>query len=187
MPAPTIRSRIKSLRHVLASDLKASPKNWRVHPEQQKKAMSGILAQVGYADALIARELPDGTLMLIDGHLRAETTPDQKVPVLIVDLTEEEADVVLATLDPLAAMAETDGDAIRALMGNIAVDDEAVSKMLEELTPFNGGDEEPPGAGIDITEVSIHSILIENLDEEKQRVLLEELVERGLQCKALIF
>jgi len=31
-----------------------------------------MLAKVGYADAVIARETPDG-LMLIDGHLRAET------------------------------------------------------------------------------------------------------------------
>jgi hypothetical protein len=36
--------------------------------------MNGILAEIGYADALIARETPKG-LMILDGHLRAETTP----------------------------------------------------------------------------------------------------------------
>jgi hypothetical protein len=40
----------------------------------------------------LARELPDGRLQLIDGHLRAATMPDEEVPVIILDLNEEEAD-----------------------------------------------------------------------------------------------
>ena len=57
--------------------------------------------------------LPDGRLMLIDGHLRAETTPDQLVPVLVLDVDENESNKLLATLDPLAAMAETDKGAFK--------------------------------------------------------------------------
>jgi hypothetical protein len=52
---------------------------------------------------LLARELPDGRLQLIDGHLRSDITPDMDVPVLILDITEAEADKLLATLDPLAS------------------------------------------------------------------------------------
>ena len=33
-------------------------------------------------------------------HLRAETTPNQGVPVLVLDVTEAEADKILLTLDP---------------------------------------------------------------------------------------
>src|SRR5579872_2634795 len=102
-----IRDRIKELRRVPAKDLRPNTKNWRTHPKAQREALQGILAEVGYAGALIARELPDGSLELIDGHLRAETTPDQLVPVLVLDVTKEEADKLLASLDPLAAMAET--------------------------------------------------------------------------------
>ena len=40
-------------------------------------ANGGLLAEIGYADVLIARDTPDG-LVLIDGHLRAETTPNCK-------------------------------------------------------------------------------------------------------------
>jgi hypothetical protein len=43
-------------------------------------------------------------LQILDGHLRANTTPDAFVPVLIVDLDDKEADKVLTTFDPLAAM-----------------------------------------------------------------------------------
>jgi hypothetical protein len=101
-----IRNRVKSLRMVPASDLRPNPKNWRTHPKAQQDALRGVLAEVGLADACLARELPDGSLMLIDGHLRAETLGDGDVPVLVLDVNEAEADKILATLDPLAAMAE---------------------------------------------------------------------------------
>lgn len=126
-----IRDRIKELRRVRAADLVPNPKNWRTHTRAQSDALKGILAEVGYADALLARELPDGRLMLIDGHLRAETTPDQLVPVLILDVTEAEADKLLATLDPLAAMAGTNSDAVRALLASVRTDSDAVKALLE--------------------------------------------------------
>ena len=66
-----IRDRIKELRRVKADRLRPHPKNWRTHPQRQQDALRGILAEIGYADALLARELPDGSLELIDGHLRA--------------------------------------------------------------------------------------------------------------------
>ena len=80
-----IRDRIKELRRVKASQLRPHPQNWRSHPPDQQDALRGVLAEIGYAGALLARELPDGSLELIDGHLRAETTPEMEVPVLIVD------------------------------------------------------------------------------------------------------
>ena len=121
-----IRDRIKELRRVKAKELLANPKNWRRHPKAQVEALRGLLAEVGYADALLVRELADGRLMLIDGHLRAETTPNAEVPVLILDVTEEEADKILLTLDPLAAMAETDSERIQALLETVRSDSEAV-------------------------------------------------------------
>src|ERR1700735_2417910 len=90
--APRIRDRIKTLRRVPAKELLPNPKNWRRHPKAQTEALRDLLVQIGYADALIARELQDGTLMLIDGHLRRDTTPDAIVPVLVLDVSEEEAD-----------------------------------------------------------------------------------------------
>src|SRR5215471_992928 len=69
-----IRDRVKELRRVRASDLVANSKNWRRHPATQRKAMQAVLAEVGYADALLAREDENGRLILIDGHLRARYT-----------------------------------------------------------------------------------------------------------------
>jgi hypothetical protein len=90
------------------------------------------LAEIGYADALIAYETPDG-LMLIDGHLRAETTPDMDVPVLITDLDEDEANKLLITLDPLAIMATQDTDKLQALLEAVSFENYAVMDMLNAL------------------------------------------------------
>jgi hypothetical protein len=125
-----IRNRVKSLRMVPASDLKPNPKNWRTHPKAQQDALRGVLAEVGLADACLARELPDGSLMLIDGHLRAETLGDGDVPVLVLDVTETEADKLLATLDPLAAMADSDAAKLDELLRNVDTGSEALQKMM---------------------------------------------------------
>jgi DNA modification methylase len=125
-----IRDRIRELRRVSARQLRPNPKNWRRHPKAQADALRGLLAEVGYADTLLVRELPDGSLMIIDGHLRAETTPDALVPVLILDVTEEEADKILATLDPLAAMAEGDTSRIKSLLETVRSDNAAVQELL---------------------------------------------------------
>lgn len=127
-----IRDRIVGLRRVRADKLLPNPKNWRRHPKAQGEALEGLLAEIGYADALLVRETPDG-LMLIDGHLRAETTPKANVPVLVLDVTEEEADKLLLTLDPLAAMAEMDGAATQALLEGVETESEGVRAMLAGL------------------------------------------------------
>ena len=132
-----IRDRIKSLRRVKASDLAPNPRNWRSHPAAQADAMRGILAEVGFAGAVLARETADG-LQLIDGHLRAEINPDEKIPVLILDVTEAEANKILATFDPLGAMAETNAESLAALLAEIETESEALETMLGELAEENG-------------------------------------------------
>ena len=133
-----IKDRIKELRRVKASDLQPNVKNWRTHPKAQQDALRGVLAEVGYVDALLARECEDGSLMLIDGHLRAETTPDAEVPVLILDVTEAEADKILATFDPLAAMASADAGKLEELLREVETGSEALAAMLTELAEDNG-------------------------------------------------
>ena len=128
-----IRDRIKELRRVPAKELLPNPKNWRAHPPAQKEALQGLLAELGYCDATIARELPDGKLQLIDGHLRCETTPDMEVPVLVLDVSEAEADKLLVTLDPLASLAQADRAALTSLLASVDTDSTAVQALLADL------------------------------------------------------
>ena len=74
--------------------------------------------------------------MLVDGHLRAETTPDADVPVLVLDIDEAEADLMLATLDPLAAMAGRDEERLDELLANLENDNESIASLLAGLTEF---------------------------------------------------
>ena len=131
-PVAVIKDRIKELRRVPASELRANPKNWRTHPLAQQAALRGVLAEIGFADDLIARETPEG-LVLVDGHLRQEVMGDQPVPVLVLDVTEAEADALLVTLDPLAAMATHNQEALLSLLESVKFQDQAVNDLLEAL------------------------------------------------------
>ena len=133
-----IRDRIRELRRVPASELLPNPKNWRTHPKAQQDALRGVLAEIGMADAVLARELPDGSLMLIDGHLRAETAADSKVPVLILDVNEAEADKILLLFDPLSGMAGTEEQRLDELLRNVQTGSEPLAAMLDDLAADAG-------------------------------------------------
>tara|TARA_R110000751_G_scaffold302847_1_gene417129 strand:- start:113 stop:1444 length:1332 start_codon:yes stop_codon:yes gene_type:complete len=155
-----MRNKVKELRWVPASELRKNPKNWRRHPDSQRAALHGTVDQIGFTTPLQVRELPDGSLELIDGHLRLEEFGDETLPVVVVDLTEAEAAVALATHDPLAMMAVNDTDSLLALLQETEFDSKVVSELLEavangerfpmpDLTQLTGSDAEDPGADID--------------------------------------
>src|SRR5579864_928401 len=102
-----IRNRIKGHRRVRAGDLVPHELNPRVHNDAQRDALAALYAEIGFARSLLAYELPDGRLKLIDGHLRRELSPDMEVDVEVLDVSEEEARALLLSIDPLAALAET--------------------------------------------------------------------------------
>ena len=135
------RDRIKELRRVRAGDLIPCPWNWREHPIEQREALLAVLNEVGYADACLVRETPAG-LELIDGHMRADIDADQELPVLVLDVTEEEAKKLLATLDPLTGMAIENAEAKRQLLEELDAQDASLKKMLADMlaaTPADGG------------------------------------------------
>jgi ParB-like chromosome segregation protein Spo0J len=155
-----IRDRVKELRRVRAGDLRPSPANWRTHPPAQRDALKGLLAEVGFAGAALARELPDGTLELIDGHLRAETLPDQEIPVLVLDVDQAEARKLLASVDPLAAMAEADTARLDALLREVDTGSEGLQTMLARLA-HDAGVTPPDFAPVGVDEQG-------RLDEKKK-------------------
>ena len=181
-----IRDRIKELRRVRAADLRPNPRNWRLHPPQQQDALRGVLAEVGYADALLARELADGTLMLIDGHLRAETTPDAVVPVLVLDVDEDEADKILLTHDPLAGMATVSQEKLQELLATVQIDNAAMQGLLDSLA--NEQEIQPPAPPGDKPEVSIpesYQVVVECRDEADQETVFNRMRAEGYHCRVL--
>lgn len=129
-----IKNRIKELKQVKIRDIKANPKNWRTHPVSQQNAMKGVLEEIGYADAVMVRETSEG-YMLIDGHLRTSISdPNEEIPVLVVDLSEQEADLLLATFDPIGEMAGRDEMKITELIDSVNSDNLQVNELLQSLT-----------------------------------------------------
>src|SRR6516225_6789193 len=101
-----IRNRIKAHRRVRAGDLVPHEWNFRLHPELQKLALQALYREVGFARSLLAYELPDGRLKLLDGHLRRDLDPEMEVDVEVLDVNEDEARALLLSIDPLAALAQ---------------------------------------------------------------------------------
>jgi hypothetical protein len=103
-----------------------------------------LLGTVGFVGAGIGRDTPEG-IELIDGHLRADLADDSEMPVLIVDLTDDEAAKVLATYDPLSALAIPDVDAFKLLLTGIELDEHAeLRKVVTDLTRKYGEREGTP-------------------------------------------
>lgn len=181
-----IQDRVKELRRVRAGDLAPHPRNWRTHPPRQQEALRGVLAEIGYADALLVRELPSGELQIVDGHLRAETTPDAIVPVLVVDLDDAEAEKVLLTHDPLAALAETDADRLAELLAGAEFANDSVSQMLGSLAEkagvfdFAALAERPE---VDLPES--YQVIVECAGEAEQQAVYEQMRKEGRRCRVL--
>jgi hypothetical protein len=137
-PAPQWRNRVKELRYLSPQELVDHPLQWREHPDLQQSALRGVLEEVGIAGALLAYESPTtGQLTAIDGHLR-KSLGEVIWPVLILDVTDEEAALLLSTHDPLAALAESNKDQLAALLHSVQSGDAAVQQLLSELAEREG-------------------------------------------------
>jgi DNA modification methylase len=121
------------LEWVEAETLQDNPRNWRRHPDQQMGALADVIAEVGWAGALLYNE---ATGRLLDGHARKKL--GGKVPVLIGSWTEEQERKILATLDPLAAMAEADLQVLNALLREVDSESENIQTMLADLANEHG-------------------------------------------------
>lgn len=102
----TVRDRVVGLVEVKASKLIVNKMNPRTHSDDQRFVMGSLLTTLGMADALIARKVKGGKYELLDGHLRANLAADDVVPVLVVDLSDEEAELFMLTFDPVGSMAK---------------------------------------------------------------------------------
>lgn len=113
------KSRIVGEDDVDPEELLANPMNWRVHPKHQQKALEDMLNEVGWVQRVIVNQQ---TGHVVDGHARvtlALRREEPTIPVLYVDLSLEEEKKVLATLDPIGAMAVADESILRQLLDEI--------------------------------------------------------------------
>jgi len=184
-----MRSRIKAHRRVRAGDLVPHELNPRIHSDTQRNALRDLYERIGFARSLLAYELPDGRLKLIDGHLRASTTPDEEVDVEILDVNDTEARALLLSLDPLAALAdyndenldklreitESDSPHLTGLWKSLQSAEAATKQALDDAA-----DAEPPEP---VPEK--FAVLVECYDERHQLAVFRRLKSEGLSCKVI--
>ena len=136
----------------------------------QRASLLALYQEVGFARSLLAYEMPDGRLKLLDGHLRRDLDPDMEVDVEILDVTDEEARALLLSLDPLAALAETQTQLYQRLV-------ELTPMQSPELLDFwqaaaDAAAEEKPARSFDRVREQ-YLVLVTCRDEEHQVELLQ--------------
>jgi len=179
------KDRIIEQRSIPLDELRANPANWRRHPARQGAALGQVLDEVGLVQGVIlnqrseAQGWPLGELpTLVDGHLRLElahASGEASLPATVVDLSPAEERLVLATLDPLGALAEADAAALEALVAEVEVDgalgellDALVSKADAPLNPLSEWDGMPEFGQEDQSSwkrLIVHFVCKDHLDE----------------------
>jgi len=137
-PLPAWKNRIVGYGEESPDQLLANPANFRTHPRNQQDTLSGILSEVGVVQNVIVNKR---TGYVVDGHLRislAMREHQPTVPVTYVDLSEAEESLILATLDPISAMATADRDKLDELLRDVSTSDAAVMQMLSDLAEQEG-------------------------------------------------
>lgn len=174
-----MRNRIKTHRRVRAGDLVPHEMNPRVHSDAQRRALKLLYDEIGFARSLLAYELPDGRLKLIDGHLRRDITPEEELDVEVLDVSDAEARALLLAIDPLAQMAGYEENTLAELR-RVAEKDSAAVRTLWELlkeesrrTQRQLDADAPPQR---------FCIIIECEDEAQQLQLLTRFQQEGLNC-----
>jgi ParB-like chromosome segregation protein Spo0J len=127
------RNRIVGYGEEKPDQLLANPRNWRIHPKGQQDALSGVFRDVGIVQNVIVNKR---TGFVVDGHLRvslAISHNQPSIPVTYVDLDEAEEAEILATLDPLGAMAAADKEKLNELLQEVQSGEEGVQAMLAAL------------------------------------------------------
>jgi len=143
-----LRDRVVDFKRIPSDELQDNASNWRVHPYAQQAAISELLEQIGIAGALTAyySERNDGKLTLIDGHERRGHQADW--PVVILDVNDDEADLLLLTLDPIAAMATAAAPQLSALLATTHPGSVALEDVLYQLSQDAVDDPDRPDPGL---------------------------------------
>jgi predicted transcriptional regulator len=112
--------------------LLANPKNFRVHPLIQQDALTSVLKNVGIVQSVIVNQR---TGFLIDGHLRvaiAMRENVEKIPVVYVDLSDSEEAEILASFDPISALAATDQEKFEQILVDAKDMDASLKNILTD-------------------------------------------------------
>ena len=113
--------------------------NARRHPDEQRAALVGSLNAVGWVAPVI---ISAKSGKILDGHARVEEAlardPSTPVPYAKVNVTEQEERTILATFDPITAMATYEKQTLDALLREVETGEAALQSLLADLAKQQG-------------------------------------------------
>lgn len=171
------RNRIVGYGKKPANQFLAHPDNWRQHPPDQREKFIAIMKAVGWVQNVIENVR---TGHVIDGHLRIEETltrnEHEEIPYTQVDISEAEEMLILATFDPISALAKTAdeklGEVLRLIpneLSGIATAVHANRQAASTIVSF---------------EATVHyRVVVECADADVQHALAERLATEGFRVR----
>ena len=132
------RMRIVGEEEVPPGQLFGNPSNFKVHGTFQKQALTGVLREVGWVQRIIVNRT---TGHILDGHARVQVAlqhNESLVPVVYVEVSEAEEKLLLASLDTLVGLADTDSELLSQLLQDVQSSDLYIQQMLSELAAREG-------------------------------------------------
>lgn len=157
-----------------------------------KKAAEGLRASIerfGLVQEIVVNKRNN---TIVGGHQRLQALRDSglsdedKVPVVWVDLAENEERALNITLNNSAIAGEFDDEKLQTMLQDLAA--EMPLDVLEELRLDELATAEP-GAGLDPTPqlgAFTYSVIVQVDGEQGQKKLMNELEKAGYKCRALI-
>ena len=138
-----------------------NPRNFRSHPQAQRRSLHAALASLGWLQPLLYNER---TGRLIDGHLRRQEAIESgftEVPVLVVDLDENSELAALASIDSITNQADVNDAQFADLLRNLgdANDDLIKSLVNKQDEPFGDiVDPDREGSATNGTASAVHLV-----------------------------
>jgi hypothetical protein len=125
-------------------------------------------------------------LKLIDGHLRRDLDPELEVEVEVLDVNENEARALLLSIDPLAALAQTQHQILERLLEvTPSIGSEVEAAWQLEADKLLGSKESSESKEVKLLD-SQFLVLVTCQNETQQLELLDRFGKEGLECKALL-
>jgi hypothetical protein len=142
------------IEHLSPEKLTAHPLNWGKHSTRQKDALAASLGKHGWLAAPIWNKR---TGHLLDGHARVEHARNvgtEKIPVRVVDVSEEQERQILASFDRISELRERDDTALCALLRQVVEEshdapDGFSKEEVGSLMLALGGTADPEAFGMD--------------------------------------
>ena len=178
-----------------AGQLLGNPANPFQHSHEQETVLDAMLQEIGFIAHVVVNRRTDKSWgrdrnveTIVDGHLRVQAAlshggEEQEVPVAFIDVTRDEENALLVSVNPIAMMAGTDREKLDALVAELPDDLRELTailraerKSLKTLVAFESQRDAS----------SQYVIVVECDSEQQQAELLNRWIADGLRCKAML-